>query len=183
MNKAYIIAPLVALAAFIPFYLNFYGGYVEAEKAEKEAIRAAAEQKLRDEQAARVKAIEDANAINEVRKQEKAERDAKDLMEKEARQAAIDARDASFNERNRLSKEADQLAEEVAGLKAEIVDIDSRQEHYRKEIAHLRQYVPQSEENAKALRQRLLDIQAADAARAEADRLAAAAAAAAAKSR
>ena len=182
MNKAYIITPLVALAAFIPFYLSVHREFAAEEVAEKEAIRAAAEQKLRDEAAARIAAIEEANQINAQRKMERDERDAKDLMEKEARQAAIDARDAAFNEQNRLSRQASDLAKEVANVQAEIAEIDARQDFYRKEIAHLRQYVPIAESNSQDLRKTLSDIQAADIARAEAER-AAAAAAAAAKSR
>lgn len=183
MNKTYVIAPLVALVAFIPFYISFNNQHAAEIEAEKAAVREAAAQKLRDEAVARVQAIEEANAINEQRKAERAEKDAKDLMEKEARQAAIDARDAAFNEQNRLSKQADQLAKEVTVLQGEITEVDTRQELYRKEIAHLRQYVPLSENNAKALRKQLADIEAADIARAEAERAAAAAAAAAAKSR
>lgn len=179
MNKAYIIVPIVALLAFIPFYLNSSGQYKAEAEAEKVAIQEIEKQKIRNDMEARKMAVEEALVLQEQRKIERAEKEKRDIAEREARQNAIDARDSSFREQDRLSKTVDRLTKEIAVVKSEISDIEARKEYYQKEIAFLKQYVPQAESNKSSLRKVLTDIQAADAARIEAEKAAAAAAAAA----
>lgn len=178
MNKAYIIAPLLALAAFIPFYINFEREHAGEEEAEKEAIRLAGQKKLQDEAEARRKAVEEAIILQEQRKAERAEKDAKDFAEKEARQAAVDARDSAHREQQALGEKVEELANTIEEEKAAIAKIDETQAYYQQELVHLGQYVPLAEQNTQQLQQVLQSIQAADAARAEQERAAAAAAAA-----
>ncbi len=176
MNKAYIITPLLALIAFIPFYLNFSKGYEEQERAEEQAIKDKAAQKLKDEMEARKKAVEEALVLQEQRKAEKAEKEKKDLAEKEARQAAIDSRDSAYREQERLAKNVERLTKDITVVKTEIKEIEDRKEFYNKEIAFLKQYVPQAEQNRSSLQKVLTDIKAADDARVAAEKAAAAAA-------
>lgn len=176
MNKAYVITPLIALLAFIPFYLNFSKQHQAEQDAKVQAVKDAAQQKIRDEMEARKLAVEEALVLQEQRKTEKAAKDAKDLAEKEARQAAIDARDSAYREQERLSKNVDRLNKEIGTVKEEIAAIEAKKDFYQKEIAFLKQYVPQAETNKNSLRKVLTDIDAADKARIEAEKAAAAAA-------
>lgn len=181
MNKAYVITPLVALLAFIPFYLNFSKQYEAKEQEKVQAAKNLAQEKIKQEMEARKVAVEEALALQEQRKKEKAEKEAKDLAEKEARQAAVDARDSAYREQERLSKTVDRLNKEIGVVKEEIAAIDEKKAYYQKEIAFLKQYVPQAESNKSSLQKVLTDIDAADKARIEAEKAAAAAAKAAAR--
>lgn len=179
MNKVYFIAPLVALLVFGGFYMNFAKGHAAREEAKKVAVRQEKEAKLRREAEERRKAVEDALKLQEKRKAEKAEREERDRLEKEARQAAIDARDKAFRDKDKLARTVERLNKEITTEKDAIEKIENTKKLAREEEAFLRQYVKQAETNVKSLTEVLDKIAAADAARAAE---AAAAAAAAKKS-
>lgn len=173
MKKLYILGPAIALAIFVVFYINFARQYeadqLAAAEAKKQAIAEAAKKEAED----RKRAIEEALTLQEQRKKEKAAKEAKDLAEKEARQAAIDARDKAFRDQEKLAKQVDRLKKEIEGVKGEIQEIEKEKELAVSEEAFLKEYVTAAEANQKSLEQVLQKIQAADKARAAAEAAAA----------
>lgn len=180
MNKAYFIAPLLATVVFGFFYMGFSKDYKAKEQAKIEAAKQEKAEQLRKEALAREAAVKEALVAQEKRKKERAEKEAKDIAEKEARQAAIDARDRTYRDQEKLAKQVDRLTKEVEAEKAAIAKIEEDKKKSQDEAAFLRTYVGKAESNAKNLTGVLEKISAADAARAAAEAAAAAAAKAAA---
>jgi colicin import membrane protein len=180
MKKAYFVVPLIGLIIFGAIYWNFQSKYearVATEKAAKEQQR---QEKIKQEVDARRKAVEDAVALQEQRKKEKAQKEAQDAAEKEARLALNDAREKSFRDKDRAAKQVERLTKDIATEKDAIAKIEKEKEESQKEQAFLRTYVKQAEANQKSLEEVLNKI--ADADKAAASAAAAAAAAAKAKS-
>jgi hypothetical protein len=177
MNKAYVIAPLLALAIFGFFYANFTKDYALEIQKKEAAAREERAAKVRKENDDRKAAVEAAIKIQEQRKAEKIARDEKDRLEKEARQVAIDARDKAFRDQEKASKQVDRLLKEIETEKAAIAKIEEAKKLSRDEEAFLRQFVKQAEGNVKGLVEVIEKIDAADKARAAAEAAAAAAAA------
>jgi hypothetical protein len=176
MKKLYILAPLVALALFIVYYLNFAKEYEATEEAQRVAEVEARKKAQLKEIEDRKKAVQDALVMQEQRKAERAEKEAKDLAEKEARQAAVDARDRAYRDQDKLGKQVERLKKEIETVKSEIAEVEKEKQRSVEEEAHLRQYVSAAEANVRSLQQVLEKIEAADKARAAAEAAAAAAA-------
>jgi hypothetical protein len=173
MNKAYFLAPLIGLLVFGGIYWNYASKY-DAKQAELAAKREHDRQdKIKQDVEARRRALEDAVAQQEQRKKEKAQKEAADIAEKEARQALLDARSKSFNDQEKATRQVERLTKDIQGEKEEIAKIEKDKEASVKEEAFLRTYVKQAETNQKSLEEVLNKI-------AEADKAAAAAASAAA---
>lgn len=173
MNKAYILAPLIGLLVFGGIYWNYASKY-DAKQAELAAKREHDRQeKIKQDVEARRKALEDAVAQQEQRKKEKAQKEAADAAEKEARQALLDARSKAFTDQEKATRQVDRLTKDIQVEKEEIAKIEKDKEASVKEEAFLRTYVKQAEANQKSLEEVLNKI-------AEADKAAAAAASAAA---
>lgn len=181
MNKAYILGPLIGVLIFAFFYRGFTKEF--AVKAEQKIAdtKAAREASLKKEAADRRVAIDAALILQAQRKKEKAEREAKDVADKEYRLKITDDRDKAFREQERLSKQAERLAKEVDTEKAAIAEIEKQKGFAVSEEAFLRQYVGQADANAQSLEGVLKAIQDADNARVAAAAAAAAAEAAAKK--
>lgn len=168
MKKAYIFGPLVGVLVFAFFYWNFTKEFALKEQQKVEAAKAARDAQLKKEQADRKAAIDAALVLQAQRKKEKAEREAKEVADKEFRLKITDERDIANREQERLSKQAERLAKEVDTEKAAIAEIEKQKKFATDEEAFLRQYVSQAEANAKSLEGVLKQIQDADAARAAA---------------
>ncbi|HRE06907.1 MAG TPA: hypothetical protein PKX00_14945 [Opitutaceae bacterium] len=176
MNKAYVIAPFLALLIFGGFYWNFSKGYAEREAVKVAAQKKIKEDKLKEEAEGRKAAVEAAIRLQEQRKKEKLDKDEKDRLEKEARQAAIDARDKSYRDKEKLEKQVDRLNKEIAVEKEAVAKIEETKKLSREEEAFLKQFVKSAETNVKELANVIEKIDAADKARAAAEAAAAAAA-------
>lgn len=175
MKKTYIyfLFPLVGLIAFGALYWNFSQGY-EAELAERERIiRVEKEEKLKAEAKNREKAIKDAIAAQERRKQEKAEKEAKDKADQEARQLALEARDKANRDQLKLAQQIERLEKDIKVEKEAIAKLEEERKRAADEEQFLKTYVKQAEANTKSLTEVLDKIIAADAARAAAEALAA----------
>lgn len=178
MKKTYVyfIVPLVALIAFGGVYWNFSAGYEAKEAAKVAAVKAAKDEKLRQEARNREIAIKDALAAQERRKIEKAAKEAKDKADQEARQLAIEARDKSYRDQQKLGQQVERLEKDIKTEKEVIAKLEEDRKRASDEEAFLRTYVKQAEANTKSLYDVLDKITAADAARAAAEAAAAAAA-------
>jgi colicin import membrane protein len=175
MNKVYIIAPLIALAVFSGFYMNFTKGYaakIEAVKAKEVADK---KEKARIEVENREKAIQ---AAIEAQAKRKIEREAKEKLEEDkrtARQNAEDKRERAFSDRNKLADQARRLKKDLEEVQAEVKKIEEQKKTYVDEQAFLKNYIKQAEANVKYYYDLLDKIALAEKARADAAAAAAAA--------
>ncbi|AHF90627.1 hypothetical protein OPIT5_10855 [Opitutaceae bacterium TAV5] len=151
MNKAYFLAPIIAVLAFGGFYWNFRSGYQEREMAKQAAIRAEKEESLKAEAEARRKAIEEAVALQEQRKKERAEKEAQEQAAKEARQRALDERDKAYSDMQQSGRRLDQLKKDVAAVQADIASVKTVHEAALAEEAFLKTYVEKVRANQRAL--------------------------------
>ena len=175
MKKSYIyfLVPLIGLIAFGALYWNFSQGY-EAKIAEKaRLVRVAKEEKLKTEAENRKKAIEDAIEAQERRKAEKAAKEAKEQANQEARQLALEARDKANRDQLKLAQQIERLEKDVKVEEAAIAKLEEDRKRAADEEQFLKTYVKQAEANTKSLTEVLEKINAADAARAAAEALAA----------
>ncbi|EIP99026.1 hypothetical protein OpiT1DRAFT_03529 [Opitutaceae bacterium TAV1] len=151
MNKAYFLAPILAILAFGGFYWNFRSGYEEREVAKQAAIRAEKEESLKVEAEARRKAIEEAVALQEQRKKERAEKEAAEQAAKEARQLALDERDKAYSAMQQSERRLEQLKKELATVQADIAAIKTVHETATAEEDFLKTYVEKVRTNQRAL--------------------------------
>lgn len=175
MKKSYIyfLVPLIGLIAFGAVYWNFSQGY-EAKIAEKaRLVRVAKEEKLKAEAQNREKAIKDAIAAQDRRKAEKAEKEAKEKADQEARQLALEARDKANRDQLKLAQQIERLEKDIKVEKEAIAKLEEDRKRAADEEQFLKTYVKQAEANTKSLTEVLDKINAADAARAAAEALAA----------
>ena len=175
MKKSYIyfLVPLIGLIGFGALYWNFSQGY-EAKIAEKaRLVRVAKEEKLKTEAENRKKAIEDAIEAQERRKAEKAAKEAKEQANQEARQLALEARDKANRDQLKLAQQIERLEKDVKVEEAAIAKLEEDRKRAADEEQFLKTYVKQAEANTKSLTEVLEKINAADAARAAAEALAA----------
>ncbi|GAB1488506.1 hypothetical protein MASR2M8_09510 [Opitutaceae bacterium] len=168
MKKVYILGPLIGVLVFAFFYWNFTKEFAVKEQEKIAAAKAEREAALKKEAADRKIAIDAALALQAQRKKEKADREAKEIADKEYRLKITDDRDRSFREQERLSKQAERLAKEIDIEKAAIAEIEKQKKFAVDEEVFLRQYVSQAEANSKSLEDVLKSIQDADNARAAA---------------
>ena len=180
-NYVYFAAPLVAVAVFAGIYMSYHDGFEAKEVARFAAIKEAKQEKIRFENLAKKKAVEDAIAAQEVRKKQKSDKEAKDLDERDRRERAALARTTAREKANRASDQVKRLEKQVADNKRETEKIEAEKKVSVDEQAFIRQYVIKAEAHQTALGAVLEKIDAAARAAAEAARAAAAAAAAAAK--
>lgn len=175
MKKSYIyfLVPLIGLIAFGALYWNFSQGY-EAKIAEKaRLVRVEKEEKLKTEAKNREKAIKDAIEAQERRKAEKAEKEAKEKADQEARQLALEARDKANRDQLKLAQQIERLEKDIKVEKEAIAKLEEDRKRAADEEQFLKTYVKQAEANTKSLTEVLEKINAADAARAAAEALAA----------
>lgn len=177
MKKSYLyfIVPLVLTALFAVYYWQYASGYEERLAKADQAIKDKHDAELKKEAKDREKAIADAVAQTEKRKREKAERDAKEAEEAAAREKAIQERNKAQMDSRKFADQVKRLQKDVYDNKEEIKKIEEDKKQLVDEEAFLRDYVKKAESNTQSLTGVLEKIEAADKARADAERAAAAA--------
>jgi len=151
MNKIYFLVPLIGLLLFGGYWYSFSLDYDKKIEAKKYAEVQAREEKARQDQINREKAIKDATAANEARIAARAEKKAKEQKEKDDREAAIELKNKARSEMFKLGSQAERLAKEVALIKDENSKIEENVSRMRKELEFLKVYVQKAEANVKAI--------------------------------
>ena len=168
-NYIYIIAPVAGLIIFAAVYLNFARGFEKREAARVAAEKKKKEDKLLETARNNEKAIREANASAARRKAERDAKEAKENADKAARALAIEARDKADRDQRKLASQVERLEKEVQSEKDAIAKLEAEKKKSIEEVAFLKTYVKQAEDNARALNQVLDKIATADAARIQAD--------------
>jgi hypothetical protein len=168
MKKVYFLAPAIALAIFLYFYMDFTKEYEAAEVAKIEQAKADRRAELIQEAADRELAIKNALALNAERRAEREAKEATELAKKEARQEAIDARDLADSERRRLAEKVSELERNIAAVEDAIEIIKINKTRLADEAAFLRSYLTVAENNEKEFRAVIQDIRDAEVAHAAA---------------
>jgi len=175
MNKLYFIVPLVGSILFAAYFTSFNKQHKAREEAKKAVAMAELKEKqLRDEENRRL-AYDAAIKAQEQRRLEKEERDRLEEEKKKLRQDLEDKRERSFNERKKFREQVERLRKEVSSVEEEIKKIETEKKSHADESAFLKNYVRQAQSNVKYYYDLLDKIDAAEKARAEAERAAAAA--------
>ena len=175
MNKLYFILPVVGCILFAVYYSSFNKQHKMREEAKKAVAMAELKQKqLQDEENRRL-AYDAAIKAQEQRRLEKEERDRLEEEKKKLRQDLEDKRERSFNERKKFREQVERLRKEVTSVEEEIKKIEAEKKSHVDERAFLKDYVRQAQSNVKYYYDLLDKIDAAEKARAEAERAAAAA--------
>jgi len=168
MKKVYVIFPALAMLIFFGFWWNFSSQYQAKEAAKKEAIRQEKIAKLEQEALDRKKAIENALALQEIRRAERAEKEAKRQADREQRQADIEARRQADRERQKFARQVTRLEADVYAEKEILTKLEEKKRVLIAEAAFLRKYVDKAQENENDVTKVIQRIVAADAARAKA---------------
>jgi colicin import membrane protein len=178
MKKKYLyfLVPLAGLIIFSCYYWKFISEYDAKQEAKAQAVKHIKEQELMAQAQLREKAIKDAIAQQEARKEERRVREERDRKQHEDRENAIQARNKVGNEAEKAQRLAERLEREIKTAKEEIAKIEQQKQHAVAEQAFLLTYVAKAQENTKRLSQVLDRIAAADDAAARAAAAAAAAA-------
>jgi colicin import membrane protein len=178
MKKKYLyfLVPLAGLIIFSVYYWKFISEYDAKQEAKAQAVKHIKEQELMAQAQLREKAIKDAIAQQEARKEERRLREEHDRKQHEERENSIQARNKVGNEAEKFQRQAERLTREIATIKEEIAKIEQQKQHAVAEQAFLLTYVAKAQENTKHLSQVLDRIAAADDAAARAAAAAAAAA-------
>ena len=166
MNKAYVFGPFAALAVFGAVYFNFYRDNSAREAAKVAQVQADKQAKIQSDLDARKQAIAEAVKVQELRKQEREARDAKERADQQTRQLALDARDRAFRDQDRLARQLDRLNKELAEGQTVLAKLDADAQTATAEKDFLRAYVEKAQANAKSLTELLEKIAAAETARA-----------------
>lgn len=174
MNKVYILVPLLGVAVFFGFYLNFNKKYQAAQERVRIEAEAKKKEKAAKDIAAREQAIKEAVAAAERRKAEKAERDRIEEAKKTAKLEAEDKRIRAADDRKRLKEQAARLKKEVEEVKGQITKLEETKQNYLKEQAFLKDYTKQAKSNVKYYQDLLEKLDAAEKAKLEAEKAAAA---------
>jgi len=161
-KSLYIIPPVVALVAFIAYYLHFREGY-EQVLANKAAVAEKAKQdEIAHQNAQRQKAIDEALVAQERHKKEKAEKEALKAKRADERQAAYQAREKSFQDRQKFRDDVEKLQKDVALAKEEIAKLKTDKQVLENQKHYLVQTVAKAQEDAKSLSAVIQKINDAD---------------------
>ena len=151
MNKAYFIAPLIAVLVFGGFYSSHQSG-AKAREAERVAkVETKLKEKQAAEAAAKKAAMSDAIQAAETRKKEREAKEAKEKADKEVRAAAVDAREKAFREQEKSNKQIERLKKEIEVEQAAITSILSKRKEAEAEKAFLLDFVTKAQTNIQAL--------------------------------
>jgi hypothetical protein len=162
MKKLYVIFPLIGVLVFGAFFWNFNSEIESREAAKKEAQRVEREGKQRADLEAKRKAIEEAIALQEKRKVEKADRQKRDEEEKQMQLDLKDASDRARDERDRVLRRVDQLKTEIGFEVATIKKIAEEKANLALEDQYLLNYVKLAEGNKATLEEVLTKIEKVD---------------------
>lgn len=151
MKKVYFIAPLAALALFMVVYFQHRSGQIARDKAKQEQVVAARDAKLKAEQDARKAAMADAVRAQEIRKKDRDAKAAREVVEKEARQVAVDARDKAYREQEKLSRQIERVKLDLAKEKTELAKLAETQKVAATEKTFLQDFVQKAQVNVQSL--------------------------------
>lgn len=151
MNKAYFIAPLVLLLAFIGYHGVHRSGYQQREIEKTAAAQAELETRREAELVARREAMTQAIAAAEQRKKEREEKAARLAEEQAARQFALDARDAAFRDQERSARHIERLKKNIEAEQTELARLAAERRTAQAEHAFLQEFVAKSSANVRAL--------------------------------
>lgn len=160
MNKAYYLAPLIALIVFTGFYLSYRSGLAERDAAKAAAAEAALKAKNDADLEARRAAMTEAIAAAEQRKVEREARLAQEAADKAARQSAIDARDKAFREQERTARQIDRVQKEITETQASLAALAATRQDAETEKAFLLEFVAKAQTNVQALQALLTRLNA-----------------------
>jgi len=150
-KSLYIIPPVVALVAFIAYYLHFRDGY-EQVLANKAAVAEKAKQdEIAHQNAQRQKAIDEALVAQERHKKEKAEKEALKAKRADERQSAFQAREKSFQDRQKFRDDVEKLQKDVTIAKEEIAKLKTDKQVLENQKHFLSETVVKAQEDAKSL--------------------------------
>ncbi len=168
MNKAYVIIPTLLMLIFFGYWWNFNSEYEEKQAAKREVARLEKIAELEQEALNRKRAIEDALANQEIRRAERAEREAKRQADREQRQADIEARRQADREKQKLARQLSRLKGDVYDEQAKLAQLKENIRILTAEEAFVREYVTIARQNENNVTKVIQRITAADAARAKA---------------
>ncbi|HTQ29887.1 MAG TPA: hypothetical protein VMI53_01640 [Opitutaceae bacterium] len=168
-NYIYFIAPAIALAIFCAFYIPFARNFEQQQADKQRAIQKAKEAEALAQAEARREAIIKANEDAEHRKQELADKKAREKAEQDAFNAADAERTKAFNDQNKFRDQADALQKQIDAEEKAIADLDHQKGEAAKEVQFLKSYIQQANINVQNITSLLDKLAAAEKARADAD--------------
>lgn len=157
--KKYVIFPAIGLVIFAFFFWRFNADFDAREKAHADAKRVELENKRKAEFELKRKAVEEAIALQEKRKVEKAEREKREADEKQLQLDLKDAADKARDDRDRVLRQVDKLKTEIAVEDAALKKLASDKASLVAEDEFLQKYVKLAEENQKSLETVLAKIE------------------------
>jgi len=176
-KHVYAVIPLIALAVFIAFYINFRTGYDKHQAELATQARHQRDEAIRKQNQDREKAVQMALAEQDKRKQDREKKEADENKRKEDRANAYQARDQANVTMNQNRDKAERLEKDVGLTKEQITKIEADEKILREDKAHILVYVQKAQDNVRDLTAVLDKIAKADAANAAAKAAALAAAA------
>jgi colicin import membrane protein len=168
MKKVYVIFPTVFMLIFFGYWWNFSSEYEAKEAAKKEIVRQDKIAKLEQEALNRKKAIEDALANQDIRRQVRATKEAKRQADLEQRQADKETRRQADREKQKFARQVSRLESDVDAEKQLLTKVDEKKRVLIDEEAFLREYVDKARSNENSVTKVIQRLVAADAARAAA---------------
>jgi hypothetical protein len=151
MHKAYFLAPVLSLLVFSGLYISHVSGIKDREAAAKARVEAELAAKNEAELAARKAAMADAIAQAELRKQERAAKEAAETLKKEQRQVALDAKSKAYQEQEKVARLADRLKKEIEAEEAALAKLQADAKTLQAEEAFLLEFVAKAQGNARSL--------------------------------
>jgi colicin import membrane protein len=167
--KKYVIFPAIGLLIFAFFFWRFNVDFDANEKAKVDSKKQEIEAKRKADYEAKKAAIDQAIALQEQRKVEKAAREKREADEKQLQLDLKDASDKARDERDTVLRRVDRLKTEISVEDAALKKLATDKSNLVAEDEFLQKYVKLAEENQKNLEGILIKIEQADKARALAD--------------
>ena len=159
-NKAYFIVPIVGVAIFAGVYFSFRSE-LEAEKTREQEAKEKARIQKREDDIAKQKA---ANAFaieqQDLRKKQKAEREAMLAAEAAAREALNDARQKAYDDQNKFAQSVDRLNKDLNQEKEALQKLEEQRQTHELEQKFLKEYVVKAEANRKQLEDLMNKVEA-----------------------
>lgn len=167
MKKTYVyfLAPLVCTAIFAVFYTKYASEYDARLAKMEEKQRADRKQKLDEEARSREKAIADAVAATEKRKQDKAAKDKRDQEERDRRELAQQELRKAQEDSRKYEDQVKRLQKDIEESKAAIAKVEEDKKELLAQQKFLMDYVKKAEANTQSLTGVMEKIEAADKAR------------------
>jgi hypothetical protein len=176
-TSVYIFFPILLLVLFSAYYWNFSSGYEQKQAAKAAEVKRVHDEKVVEDNRLRLKAINDALAVQDRRKAERKAKAERLKKEQEEMANAVVARDHANSEATRFREKYERLVKDVQTEKDEIERITHDKGELQTQLDFLKILTAKAEGNVQSLATVLNQIAAADTAYASAAKAAAAAAA------